>query len=168
MAYARKATGGRRRPARRRLTRVGRSYTARTAYSRTPRKRRTTRRTTVKRGTPFNAYALAHVDPFDDRCRGIKIPDANTMPSVGLTISQETTMVCDGTNANAHVFVPAPGVFEVIATRKNLGSNFWGWGAAATDYGLPAASQNPSNKLAAITSGYDLVRTVAHGIRLSC
>jgi len=168
MAYARKATGGRRRPTRRRLTRVGRSYTARTAYSRTPRKRRVTRRTTMKRGTPFNAYALAHVDPFDDRCRGIKIPDANTMPSVGLTISQETTMICDGTNANAHVFVPSPGVFEVTATRKNLGSNFWGWATASTDYVLPAACQNPSNKLAAITAGYDLVRTVAHGVRLSC
>jgi len=168
MAYARKATGGRRRPARRRLTRVGRSYTARAAYSRTPRKRRVARRTTVKRGTPFNAYALAHVDPFDDRCRGIKIPDANTMPSVGLCISQETTMAVTSTNANAHAFIPSPGVFEVTAARKTEGTNSWGWGFSTTSLDLLATSQNQSSKYAAITAGYDLVRTVAHGVRISC
>jgi len=169
MAYARKATGGRRRPARRRLTRVGRNrYTARGSFARTPTKRVTRRPMQRVSRTPFTAYALAHVDPFDDRCRGIKIPDANTMPSVALTLSQETTMAMTLGNANAHAFVPSPAAYEITAAVKNLGSNTWGWGATPTSVTIPVANQQQSAKFVSLCAGYDLVRTVAHGIRISC
>lgn len=168
MAYARRAsTTKRRRPARRRLTRLNRGrYTTRGSYSRTP-TRRVARRA-VPRTISFNAYALAHVDPFDDRCKGIKIPDANTMPSVALTLTQETTVSVTGGFANAHAFQPVPAAQEVFAAVKNVGSNSWQWGTSATSVALTAAQQVESLKLGALITGYDLYRPVAHGIRVSC
>jgi len=148
---------------------AGGRYTTRRAYSRTP-VRRVTRRSAVPRRpkTAFNTYALAHVDPFDDRCKGIKIPDANTIPSVAVTLSRESTMSMDTTFANAHVFLPTVGACEVTTALKNVGSNSWAWGVTPTAFTISAAQQVQHEKLAAFVNQFDLYRPVAHGIRLSC
>jgi len=172
MAYVRKPSSTRRRGApKRRGTRMsGGRFTTRTSYARTPVRRVARPRPQRRVPTPFNAFALAHVDPFDDRCRGIKIPDANTMPSVGLTISQETTMVVTGTQANAHAFFPSVGCMEILAGDKNVGSNSWTWylTGAPTSTAIQPTQQTQSLKFGAVVAGYDLVRSVAHGVRLSC
>ena len=61
----------------------------RTTTTYTPRKRRrqtTTRRTQSKpcacpgELSPGAKWALAQLDPFDNRCFGAKVPDSNTVP----------------------------------------------------------------------------------------
>ena len=63
----------------------------RTTTTYTPRKRRrqtTTRRTQSKpcacpgELSPGAKWALAQLDPFDNRCFGAKVPDSNTVPSI--------------------------------------------------------------------------------------
>jgi len=83
-------------------------------------------------------------------------------------VNQETNVVMTGVNANAHVFLPSPGCQEIYAGDKNLGSNTWYWGANATSVVILAAQQVQNVKLSAIASSFDLVRPVAHGVRLSC
>jgi len=169
MAYARKAPRRRGRPAAKgsRGTRMsGGGYTTRRSFKRTPARRRAPMRRS--KGNAFTTYALAHCDPFDDRCKGVKVPDTNTMPSVALTTIQETSISTTGVNANCHMFYPNPASQEVFCTNKNKSSTSWDWGPSDTATSLVPAQQVQNIKLGAIAAGYDLIRPVAHGCRISC
>jgi len=169
MAYARKAPRRRGRPAAKgsRGTRMsGGGYTTRRSFKRAPARRRAP----MRRSKPssFTTYALAHCDPFDERCKGVKVPDANTMPSVAISTTQETSMSTTGLNANCHMFYPNPGSQEVFCLNKAKSSTTWDWGTDLNSTNFTVGQQVQNTKLAAIAGGYDLIRPVAHGCRISC
>lgn len=150
----------RRRPAYRRRRRT-------TTYTYT-RKRR---RTTVKRAaikpcvcpgelTPGAKWALAQLDPFDGRASGAKIPDSNTMPSIANVdvdiLSLPTSSVSSDLSARA--FRP----FYTAAVIE-------GTAGAAVNWGLfGAANSKNRSKWSSFTAAIELMRPVAHAVRLSC
>lgn len=111
-------------------------------------------------GRSGSKYLSALADPFNENAEGCKIPDANSQPSVAIkaedayvqsTAALETLTACayNPTTSKQQVV----GVFATAST--------WTWTAA---FGGGTAS----GKNAKLISDMDLVRPVAHGIRITC
>lgn len=104
-------------------------------------------------------FLLGQIDPFDERVAGAKIPDANTTPS-------STSIVNDEVNINGGGIVALAGMaFNPFIKNTTVTAN----PASATSWTWPAAfAGTDSSRLSAINTNYNAVRTVAHGVRLSC
>ena len=154
----------------RRYYRPRRSY--RRSYPVTRTRRRTgtkrPRRRTVRSKTqcsnvgdlsPGQKFLLAQADPFDPQCQGAKIPDANTVPSVGFPMTELTSLSTVAVG-DVRCWGFMPGITNsIVASTGGVAS--WTW--AATFGGFSNWS-----KRSAVTNVFELSRPVAHGIRISC
>lgn len=123
-------------------------------------RRRRARRTLVRARKTLSKFVSAQIDPFDQRVDGCKIPDSNTYPSCSIRI--EDIFAGQASDANglyARAFMPT--LINNIIGHTAAGTDSWTWSAA---YG---GALN-SSKAATVASQYNLVRPVAHGIRVTC
>ena len=155
MAYRRRRVTYRRR---RRIT---------TTY--TPRKRR--RQTTTRRAqakpcacpgelSPGAKWALAQLDPFDSRCFGAKVPDSNTIPSIANAdtdiLSVSSTAVASDLTGRAY----RPFYTQAVCAATSGASLAWG------NFGGVGWSNR--SKQASYVAAMELIRPIAHAVRLSC
>lgn len=145
----------------------GRSYSRR-SYRRRPRyRRRRYRRRSFRRRkmTLADVYKLpkfvrAQLLPFDNSVNGVKIPDSNTYPSCPVRADdQYVSITTDANGLWAHAFLPTLKSAHVDHTASDASS--WTWSAA---YG----GGHSSSRQSAVKDSYTLVRTVAHGLKLTC
>lgn len=164
--FRRSGYSTRRRSYRRPYTR--RSYPNRRAYSR-PSSRRarpysSRRRTTnnVSQAKPtLSKYALSQINPFASEVEGVKIPDANTAPGVGvLTLDNFGLTTSSSATTYGHAWAFAPSMGNALITATPAAGNTWTWDA---NYG----GRTPSSKWTSIRSNYHSTRPVAHGVRVS-
>lgn len=148
----------------RRSVRRRRSAPRRTAYRRPVRRYR---RTTYKSKCvcppqrilpPSTKFALAQLDPFDPKVFGAKVPDSNTIPSIA---NQDIDILAIPTTAGqlaGRAYRPRYTFGEVVPTYA--ASNLV-WDPA---YG---GGQN-RQKRTQLGSVAEVIRPVAHAVRLSC
>jgi len=144
----------RRQPYRRRRSygRYTRSYGRRNAPRRQNAKRQ-------RKGVVLTKFTLAQIDPFNEKVYGAKIPDANTIPSSTCVIQDDYNLSADavyGTAAQA--FMPYLGRSRTVGTAGS--STSWTWPASFNG--------DASSKLSSVSGNFNVVRPVAHGIRISC
>jgi len=147
----RRASTRRRAPPRRRApVRRARTYS-----------RRTTRPSrSARRQRQLTKYELVNMNPFDQRCLGVKIPDSNTQPSETTVDDNRWAMTVDASqNASARAFLPLVDYNTVVGVPA--GSSSWTWPAG---FAGANASSNASN----IKGEFVGIRPVGHGVRLSC
>jgi len=108
---------------------------------------------------PQCPFVYSQIDPFDVRVLGVKVPDANTMPSETTALNDDfsNTMVL-ANQVNAWGYNPHISSAMVAA---NEGAGAWTWTAA---YGGGTNCALRSN----VISSYNAIRPVAHGIRITC
>jgi len=111
-------------------------------------------------GDPLSQYQLAQIDAFDPRAVGVRIPDSNTTPSVGLLVSDDLPLNVPGTTGFAQCFAFQPSTSTTIIAGAGTAANTWAWTAGFGNY-------QSSGKYASVAANYDLFRPVAHGVRLS-
>lgn len=148
--------------------------TTRTVYRTRYRRRAPARRKRAvrrrRRGVRYNLrqaprarmskFVLANIDPFNPNADGCKIPDANTYPSSAIRAEDELTQNADGTyGVTVSAFRPYVTGYRVAGTAASAST--WTWTAA---YGGTTNSTRQSG----IVNNYELVRPVAHGIRIYC
>lgn len=110
-------------------------------------------------GTPLSVYQLSQIDAFDPRVVGVKIPDSNTTPSVGVMVSDDFNLSTLPNNfASCYAFQPSVASCMITAVPGTV--NSWVWPASY-------AGNTISAKSSAIGTNYDLYRPVAHGVRIS-
>lgn len=138
-------------------------------YSAPPRRRRRKSTTTKKRVASGGAgamvtrsgskYILAQADPFDENVEGVKIPDANSQPSVAIKCDDSWSLATGATyTCTAMAFNPSVTRMTVPGTATS--NTAWSW--PATFGGSSASSKNGR-----IISECELARPVAHGIRIT-
>lgn len=150
----RRRTSTRRRapPRRRAPVRRARSYSRRMT--------RPSRSTPRRRQRQLTKYELVNLNPFDQRCQGVKIPDSNTQPSETTVDENRVAITTDATtNAQCTAFYPFLDLNAIAAT--GTGAVNWAWQAS---YGGGVPSSNRTD----IRGEYVGIRPVGHGIRLSC
>lgn len=111
-------------------------------------------------GTPFSKYQLAQINPFDDRVCGVKIPDSNTYPSIAIYCNDDWTLAYPSATANAMVWAFQPNISTALISGTPAGASSWTW--SATWGGTTTSSRQSS-----VQNNYDMIRPVAHGLRLS-
>lgn len=112
----------------------------------------------ARRARPVTKFALANMNPFDQRADGCKVPDSNTYPSGVIKCEDEFTMTTDATyGLAAKVFRPYPTGMVVNTTAAS--ANSWSFTSAF-------GGTSNSTRASSITSGFTVIRPVAHGIRL--
>lgn len=164
--FRRSGYSSRRRSYRRPYTR--RSYPNRRAYSRPSYRRArpysSRRRTTnnVSQAKPtLSKYALSQINPFAPEVEGVKIPDANTAPGVGvLTLDNFGLTTSSSATTYGHAWAFAPSMGAALITATPAAGNTWTWDANF-------AGRTPSAKWDSIKSNYHSTRPVAHGLRVS-
>lgn len=105
-------------------------------------------------------FIHAQIDPFDDEATGVKIPDANAMPSLtqkaedyfSLPLAALETCTCWAVNVIAG---------NMLVQATGSAGTTWVWPAAF-------AATAASNKTNAIFNESAAYRTVAQGARLTC
>jgi len=160
----RRAAYRRRAPVRRR-----RSYA--TTY--VPRPRVTSRRVAPRRsvrsramssaepniGRSGSKYIHAQADPFSEQVDGVKIPDANSQPSVAIKAEDAWTMSTGALQTStAAAFNPSTSKMNVQGTYAS--ATTWTWTAA---YG----GSTSSSKNSKLISDMELWRPVAHAVRIT-
>jgi len=139
------------------------SYARRRAPARRSSYRRRARRPRVGRTSMGSnlmpQYLLANLNPFDQNAFGVRIPDTSCAPSSGFHLREEYTLAVNaGTDyLSGAAYMPDPLNWTNAATGTGTGACSWAYASVATW----------AKKLAVQTS-FQLVRPVAHGIRLSC
>lgn len=103
-------------------------------------------------------FVYAQLDPFDEMVEGVKVPDANTMPSETVAVRDEIS------------FGPVSGFVGALAVLPHISSTFvtpstftasdWTWAATF-------GSSTNSSFRASIISQFTAIRVVAHGVRIS-
>jgi len=143
----RKATRRRRAPVRRR---------------RVVRRRRTMRRQVMRQNdchcpgelTPTAKFALAQIDPFDNRALGAKIPDSTTIPSIANCDTDQVTLTTTAGFPAAIAFAPSYKSATVLSSNNAATLT---WGSAFSE----------RSKAANIYGNIEAIRPVAHAIRIS-
>lgn len=144
-------------------SRIRRSYRRRQPYRRRRQSygRRVSSRRPVRRrkqGVTMSKFTLAQIDPFDEKVYGAKIPDANTIPSSTCVVQDDHNLTADATHGvAAQAFMPYLGRVRAVGTAAS--SISWTW---PSSFG-----GNSSSKLSSILNNFNVVRPVAHGIRIS-
>lgn len=162
--YARRRVYRRRAPVRRR-----RSY----AYA--PRTRRVARRAPVRRrartvsssttgeptvGRSGSKYILAQANPFDENADGVKIPDANSQPSVALK-AEDAFTISTGASQTLAAAAFNPSTSKMLVSATYATASTWTWSAS---FGGATSSSKNSKMI----SDMELARPVAHAIRITC
>lgn len=156
MAYVR-AKGNIRKP--RRTRRASTRYTRRRRT--TSRRRTRTRKSTAgtyRELTPSAKFALAQLDPFEERCIGAKVPDSNTMPSLAHGDVDQIPLPppTAANNLVAIAFNPSYVSARIVATQSSSTAVVWD------------GSFNTRRNFTKMAANIEAYRPVAHAIRLSC
>jgi len=124
------------------------------------RRRFTRRRRAFQSRRRLSRFLLGQIDPFSGQVDGAKVPDSNTYPSTAVRI--EDTFAGLTTNVDG-LYVAAFNPF--LKNKKVVGTgatpSTWTWTA---DYG----GGTDSTRLANMRSSFELYRTCAHGVRVTC
>lgn len=104
-------------------------------------------------------YLRSHIDPFDESVDGVKIPDANSQPSVPLK-AEDSFSVSTGVGETLAAVALNPTTYKTLVTGTYATASTWTWAAA---YG-GATSSGKNTKL---VTDMDLARPVAHGCRIT-
>lgn len=138
-----------------RRSRYSRYSRRRPRYSRFRRRRRRTIQSPLN-----NKFLLAQIDPFNEDCRGAKIPDCNTYPSTAFRVDDVwTALSTDANGIVARAFQPT--IVNQIIDHVAATSSTWTWQA---NY----AGGHDSSRLSNIIANFSLFRPVAHGVRITC
>jgi len=108
----------------------------------------------------LHPFTLAHVNPFDRNCFEARVPDQSTAPSSAFFLYDTTELTTTLTNATACVCAPWTTKY-LVGADNTIGATSWNWFAAF-------GSTTSYSKLATMQAQYELIRPVAHGVRLSC
>jgi len=103
-------------------------------------------------------FVIAQVDPFSPRALGVKVPDEANMPSAVAFSRDIATLNVQATFAGAGYvfrFDPANYIISPVPTS----STSWTWPTFA-------AGNSPVQNQAALNTNFDLLRTVAFGIKI--
>lgn len=106
-------------------------------------------------------FVLAQTNPFNREVYGVRVPDDNTAPSSSFYSYDDQALLPVTTTGNAIGAYFYPNASYLGVTASTATSSTVGWPATWT--GMIA---NP--KATAISNTYELVRPVAHAIKLSC
>lgn len=142
------------------------------AYARpaVSKKRKTRKRTAVKKKTiePKNsvmvpAFTLAQANPFSAEAVGCRVPDDSTAPSSTFVLREEYALTNSGNGAPwARALFCWPQAKYYACAAQGTSPTAVDWGAAyATNCGA-------WSKQATVVSQYNVVRPVAHGVRICC
>lgn len=124
------------------------------------RKRTYKRQTALVKSGKLHPFALGQINPFHDNVFGVKIPDLNSIPSESFYQIDNVAFTTDAVNGvTSAAFFPGANTF--MASGGAAGPDSWTFGAA---YG----GINARSDQADIVSHYNTVRSVAHGLKLSC
>lgn len=159
MAYGRRSSRSysssysRRRPSSRKTTSTRRKRTRRVRESAASAPAKVT-------GTGHgDKYVLAQADPFDENVDGVKVPDANSQPSVPLKADDTFEFVVPvGQTASAVAFNPSFASYGVQGTASTAST--WTWAASF-------GSAGNSGKLSQLRADFEMWRPVAHAIRIT-
>lgn len=154
--------------------RARRSY-GRGVYRRRPSYRKTTvtrrRRKTTTRRLPVSAptkmtgtghgdkYVLALADPFDENVDGVKIPDANSQPSVPMKL-EDTIDVTTSAGQTCAVVACNPTFYNQFVYQATASATSWTW---QTAFGNSVHAA----KLTQVRADHDMYRPVAHAVRIT-
>lgn len=117
------------------------------------RRRRRRRMKSVPEVTPF---VLGAVDPFHILCRGSKVPDTNTFPSIAGTLSYGSVPTNNASGQFARGFTSYPSMVEFNTASITAGV------ATFNTAGLP------SDNYTTFRDNFENFRVVSYGIRISC
>lgn len=153
MVY-RRAKGNIRKPTRRRRAPARRR--------RVVRRRRTMRRQVMRQNdchcpgelSPTAKFALAQIDPFDNRSLGAKIPDSTTIPSIANCDTDQITLTTTAGFPAAVAFAPSYKSAQVFSSNNAATLT---WSSLFTE----------RSKAANIYGNIEAIRPVAHAIRIS-
>lgn len=104
-------------------------------------------------------YVMALADPFDENVDGVKVPDANSQPSVPLKADDTFDMVTLATYGCAAAALN-PSLASTWVYGTATGSTAWGWNAAF-------GGNTDSAKLSQLRTDFEMFRPVAHAIRIT-
>jgi len=150
--YPRRPAGSYSRYSRKKTSRYGRPKTARRMVI--------TPKNGFVQGDPVSQYQLSQIDAFDPRAVGVRIPDSNATPSVGVMVSDDLALNVPGTTGFAQCFAFQPSIATTIIAATGTTASAWTWAASF-------GNTQSSGKATSIGTNYDLFRPVAHGVRIS-
>ncbi len=102
-----------------------------------------------------NAYIASQIDPFPIELSGVKIPDANTLPSATNRFRGVFSATADANGAYASAFRPFSSAAQVLPLNITAGTISWSGG-------IPI----DLNCTSTMNTNYELARTVAYGLRV--
>jgi len=104
-------------------------------------------------------FMMAQIDPFEPNVQGAKIPDANSVPSVGFPMT-ELLSLSTFTAGDTRCWAFMPTATNAIVPSTSIAGG-WTW---------PTTFSGSINwtKRSDLTATFELTRPVAHGIRISC
>lgn len=117
-------------------------------------------------------FAIAQMDPFDPKARGVRVPDESTAPSSPFKLYDTTTLVGGSggvpvaNEAACGIFLPNSAQYALRQSSSSNGTTTWTWPTSWAPAGGFSAV-NPS-KASSVVSQYSVARPVAHGIRITC
>jgi len=105
-------------------------------------------------------YVMALADPFDENVDGVKVPDANSQPSVPLKADDTIDVVVGGVNScSAWAFNPSF-AGNAVSHGGTAGSTSWTWAGAF-------GGVLDSSKLPQLRTDFEMFRPVSHAIRIT-
>lgn len=105
-------------------------------------------------------YLAAQINPFEDSVTGVKIPDANSMPSSTVKSDDYFTLtLAAGESCSANAITVDPSTYRISAPVGSAGSS-WTWAAA---YG-GTTSASKRGQMASECAAY---RAVAQAVRIT-
>jgi len=106
-------------------------------------------------------FIIANMNPFLPEAFNARVPDASTAPSSSLTMRDEAQLSgLNTTNLLGLYVMPSCNAAYAVATQVNATTVSWG-----ANY---AANATSWTRLSSLTSNYNTMRPVAHGMRLTC
>lgn len=110
-------------------------------------------------GRSGSKYIHAQADPFSEQVEGVKIPDANSQPSVAIK-AEDAFTISTGAAQTSIAWAFNPSTTKMAVTGVYASATTWTWAAL---YGGSTASSKNSK----LISDMELWRPVAHAIRIT-
>jgi len=157
---SRRASSYRSEPTRRRSYR--KSTTSSRARRPAPRRRAAPRQTpakTMTKSAQGDKYIMSQANPWDENVDGVKIPDANSQPSVPLKAEDTFDVNVSGVQTCRCTAVN-PSLVKTFVGGAGATATTWTWS------GTYAGSVD-SAKLTQLRSDFELFRPVAHAVRIT-
>jgi len=106
--------------------------------------------------TPSAKFALAQIDPFEPLCLGAKVPDSNTIPSIANADTDQVSLTSSATATNLNAIVFSPSYVQATQVATPGANVVW-----------DSATWQPRRNYTNVVSAIEVIRPVAHAIRMS-